>query len=115
MPKRIIAATLLVTFAVASCRSWTPVHQKPDPLPESIRVELLSGERVELRDARAEGDTLVGRVVGTADTIRVPADQVVSMEAGRLAWGRSIVAVGGGVVLLLGAVVGAALLAWDSH
>ena len=82
MPIRIVAATLLCAFTVASCRTWTPLEAIPDPVPDMLRVELLSGEQVGVRGGRIEADTLVGRWFGGTAPIRVAVDQIASIEAG---------------------------------
>ena len=109
MPKRNIAATLLLTFTVASCRTWTPMETVPDPMPEEVRVELLSGEQVEVSETRMEADTLVGRVVGGTNSIRVPVDQIAYIEEGRLSWARTALVVLGTGALFLGVLVGISL------
>ena len=95
MPRRIIAVTLLLTFGMASCRTWTAVQGIPNPMPEAVRVELLSGEQVEVIDARLEADTLVGRLPGGDESVRVPLAQIASIEAGQTqgGWGLALLVV----------------------
>lgn len=80
MPKRIIAAILLFAFTLASCRTWTQIEGIPDPMPDQVRVELLSGERIEVTEPRLEADTLVGLLPGTSEAVRVPLGQVEALE-----------------------------------
>ena len=43
-----------------------------DPVPDQVRVELVSGERIEGTEPRLEADTLVGLLPGTRAAVRVP-------------------------------------------
>jgi hypothetical protein len=113
MSRRVVSAILLLTFGVASCRTWAPVQAPPGPVPESVRIELLSGERVRVADVRIEADTLVGRVVGGNDTIRVPIEQIDSMEASRFSFERTFWAVLGGTAAAAGLLLYVAFSNWS--
>ncbi|NNF26666.1 MAG: hypothetical protein HKN73_05575 [Gemmatimonadetes bacterium] len=90
---------------MSACRTWTPLAQLPTLVPDALRVELASGESVEVMDARMERDTLVGRLAGEETSVRIPPSQIVSLEEGRLSKGRTFLLVVGIGVLCLGVVM----------
>lgn len=104
MSGRIIPTTLLLTVTLVSCRTWTPMEQVAGPFPERIRVELVSGERVELRGARIEADTLVARRVARAERVRLAVDEIASIEAGGISGARTAWAVIGGALVVFSVV-----------
>lgn len=114
MPRRIVAATLMLTFTLTSCHVWRPLEGVPRPVPETVRVELTSGVQVELSEARIEGDTLVGWRLGesgagapgsgasTRFITRIPVDRIGSLQARSLSGLRTFLFVVGIPVASLG-------------
>lgn len=102
MSRRSIATTLLFSFTLASCHVWTPWQGIPHPVPPDVRVQLQSGEELELTEARVEADTLKGRQFSESPLIRLPLDQIDSVEGRSLSGGRTaLLVVGIGVVGLV--------------
>ena len=61
-PARALALIFTVA-ALASCTGWQITGTSPralDSLPSHVRVTLVSGERIEFKSARLEGDSLTG-------------------------------------------------------
>ena len=106
MSRRAIAAALLLTFTMSACRTWAPIEEFHSPVPDALRVELASGERAEVMDARMEGDILVGRLAGEETPVRIPLSQIVAAEAGRMSAGRTALLVLGVGVLFVGVLAG---------
>jgi hypothetical protein len=75
-----IAAALLLTLPVSACSTWTSMDVLPEPMPSRVRVELVSGERVDVSEPRMEADTLVGVRRDESDEVRIPMGQVVRLE-----------------------------------
>ena len=104
-----VALAALVLQA-GGCTGWhTESEVSPTALveqrhPTRLRVELLSGGRVELRDPELRGDTLIGRA--GRDTVRIAAADVATAARRRFSVGRTVARVGIG----LGTVFGLALI-----
>jgi len=108
MSRRTVASVLLLTFTVSACRTWTPIETLSPPGPDAVRVELASGERAQVMDARVEGDSLIGRLVGETGVVRIPLSQIVTAEAGRVSNGRTaslVVGLGLASLVFLGLMV----------
>ena len=104
-----VALATLVLQA-GGCTGWhTESEVSPSELveqrhPTRLRVDLLSGGRVEMRDPVLRGDTLIGRA--GRDTVRIAAANIATAARRRFSVGRTIARVGIGV----GTVFGLALL-----
>lgn len=78
MPCRRMIALLLLVLYVPACTGWMeqsqPVPQVvAEKRPDEVRVYLRDGRRVDLREPRVEGDSLVGRErLAQAGTTRTP-------------------------------------------
>ena len=55
-------AGLMLVLHLAGCVTWQPIYLGPAPPPIEgrVRVTLVTGETIVLREARQEGDTIVG-------------------------------------------------------
>jgi len=103
-----LAAVLL---HASGCSTW---HTEPgvnrgavvaNHQPSRIRLQLRSGERLELRNPALHHDTLIG-LVGR-DSVRVPVADVAAVADRRFSAGRTAATVG----LSVGALFGLALVA----
>ena len=102
---------LLAACLLSSCTGWQIAGSSPqvmDSIPSHIRLTLAGGERVELKRARVEMDSLVGMVdVDSASLsvrIAVPVDSVRRVAVrGRTATTRAV-SFAGGVAVLTGLV-----------
>ena len=107
MPRRIVATAALLTFALASCRTWTPLEGIPDPMPNDVRVALASGDTIRVRDPIVEEEFLVGtRDRGQRTSYRIPLAEIASIESHEPDLRRTWIAIGLGVGLL-------AAIAWQ--
>ena len=114
------AAVVAVAVVIGSaCRTWRPANAS---LPASraiaeapggvIRFSSRSFDRVELRGARVEGDSLVGYLrphAGAPDEnlrVTVALRDVLTVEERRLSAGRTGLAVAGGVAGVLAVLAG---------
>lgn len=107
-PRAVVLAALLLQ--TTGCSTWhTESGVSATALttrhPSRVRLELSSGDRVELREPALRGDTLFGRV--DRDSVRVPVADVVTTADRRFSAGRTASAVG----LSLGVLFGLAALA----
>jgi hypothetical protein len=80
MPRRILAAVLFLALPLSACNTWMSIHVLPEPMPRRVRVELRSGERVEITGPRLEADTLVGQRPDESVEARIPLGDVVQLE-----------------------------------
>lgn len=110
------AFLLILLTATTGCTGWRIAGTSPqaiDSLPPHVRLTLSSGERLELKQARIEADSLVGQVEG--DTLgppmrrAVPTDSIVRVSVrGQTATTRTTAFAGG--VAVATAVAGFLLL-----
>ena len=66
--RRSIATVLLITLAFTGCYKWTATDGLPRHLEEqeqTIRLSFSDSSQVELRAARVQGDSLLGKVPTT--------------------------------------------------
>lgn len=88
--RRAVPAVILTALLATGCQAWhvVPLSPVPSPAPRTIRVVRLSGERVDLRDARITSDSVHGRVGGTP--VSVPRNDVARVEAPKFSLGRTL-------------------------
>ena len=89
--QRVIAALLMVMLT--ACQSWRPATFSPRQLlpedqPSSLRVTLMNGETVTVRDPIMRNDSIVG---ATDTGLGVASRDVRLLEVQRLEVGRTIV------------------------
>ena len=106
LTRRVIAALLMVMLT--ACQSWRPATFSPRQLlpedqPSSLRVTLMNGETVTVRDPIMRNDSIVG-ATDDADVAAVASQDVRLLEVQRLEVGRTIVS-----GLLLGVVTALAV------
>lgn len=73
---------LLVLTVATGCTGWRVAGtsvQAVDTLPTHVRITLSSGERIELKRARVEADSLVGQV--EPDTLGPPLRRAVPTDS----------------------------------
>lgn len=73
---------LLLPVALAACTGWRVAGTSPralDTLPSHLRLTLSDGQRVEVRHARLEGDSLVGQVRG--DSLGPPTRRALPVDS----------------------------------
>ena len=105
------ASLLAVTLvAAAGCRSWRPATPSipaaraiADARGRTIRLSSRSIERVEVRGARVEGDSVVGQLparvaAGANPRVAMALADVLSVERRRVSVGRTALAVGGAML-----------------
>lgn len=110
MSRRIVAAILLVLLPTLACHSWQPLEGPLEaPVPRTLRLELRSGEAVDLHDAVLYGDTIAGRPAGTQDLALIPVSEVTAAREGRLDRGRTALAVAGAAAGAFGVLAAIAL------
>jgi hypothetical protein len=93
---------------LSACHSWSEINTSLAPnerLPSPARVELVTGEKVEVRSARVEGDSLIAYHAdveevlpdGTVRALRiaVPVEDVAGVER----WKPNTTLTGAGVLL----------------
>ena len=100
---RRVVALALVPLTLA-CSTWATYPSPISPtaeLPDRVRLQLRSGDRIVLDDPVLEGDSVwVGLVEG--EGTRIPVLDVTNVEERRVGAGRTAVLVGGIVVVLGG-------------
>ena len=109
LPRRVIGALLMVLLT--GCQTWRPTAYSPQTLipveqPSSVRVTLMNGETITVRDPWMRNDSILGN--SDAGPVTVAARDVRSLEVQRSSSGKSI-----GVGLLVagvGAVIGAVIV-----
>ena len=94
-----IGAAAALLLLSDGCQTWKsqslPATTAPEPLAGHVRVTRVDGSRVEVADARVEGDTLrgerwrVGRC-GERVAVGIPVDSVQRLEARGVSAGRTI-------------------------
>jgi len=112
--RRAISAVLLVLYLPA-CTFWQTTNT---PLPEitgppepaaSVRVTTVAGEEIELQDPRVHADTLIGGAVPDTGWVFLPLSDIKKVEVRK----KNVLKTIGAGALLLGIVVGVALLCTD--
>jgi uncharacterized protein (DUF2236 family) len=108
-PRAVAGLLAFTLIAGTGCRTWQPAGAITETRGRSIRVSTPSLDRVEMRGARIEGDSVVGRLpnaevalTGANPRVAVALADVRTVEEHRLSARRTTAAVIGGV---LGAVV----------
>ncbi len=117
--RRAIAAVVLLAYLPA-CTGWHRLPEtQPAPLkesPQSLRITLKSGERIELRKARLSGDSLIGEIKPTPNEspvrFAVGLSSVQRIEDRKVNTARTVALVVGsiGVAALAGLLIVAAAL-----
>ena len=99
---RLFARTLLLAYLAAACTAY---HAKTAPVPETLatpareaRVTLRNGGTFEVRDARVQGDSVVGTVRGQSMRFAVPVSDVQEVEVRETSVSRSLL-LGAGIVV----------------
>jgi hypothetical protein len=98
-----IAAFLLLLYLPA-CTSWhvgtpTPAQFVDREHPQAVRVTRADGGTIELKSPVVRGDSLVG-TAGRDSTVSLALSDVRSVAVKRTSTGKTLLAVGGGLVVL---------------
>jgi hypothetical protein len=112
---------LVLLLCLTGCHTWARTDLSRAPAPdrepfEHVRATRADGSRVELVNARVEGDTLrgerweIGRD-GRRVQIAIPVDSVRQFETRKISGGRTTALAGGITVVVLGLVALAAAVA----
>ena len=101
--RRAVPAVILTALLATGCQAWhvVPLSPVPSHAPRTIRVVRLSGESVDLRDARITSDSVYGRGIVGGAPVSVPRNDVARVEAPKFSLGRTLGLLGG-IYLALG-------------
>jgi hypothetical protein len=110
---RRFAVLLIAGIALAGCSSFRPRPSTAPPEPATLRIELRSGERVELVGAIVSADSVVGmrsgRRSGQGERTAIALSEVAAIEQKRFAIVKTF-----GLAILIGLVVWS-VVAFDPH
>jgi len=114
-PLRRAVCVALVLPQLAACTTWRPIPSAPGPQGGAThiahaRVRLRNGTELPLRDVTVGADSVIGYDEDSNERRAHPVADVGSIDRLQVSAGRSA-AVAGSSVVVLGAVVGVALLA----
>lgn len=106
---------LAALVAVTACTTWQPYSGPPGQaqLPSQVRVTLVSGEQVTLRDPVVLGDTLLHGLVDRQGQLQeFPMSGIQLLEARRFSGGKTALLVLASAVVVGGTIYGIALYQW---
>jgi hypothetical protein len=103
--RSIMVFLVALPLLLGSCSTWRPISVPPDAVarekhPRRVRATLADHRVVTIGDAQFAGDTLYGQhnaliqdsggKYAWADSVAIPTDQIVNLEARRRSAGKTI-------------------------
>jgi hypothetical protein len=112
MCRRSVVASVVVSLYLMGCAEWRPASGTPQELiaresPSKVRLTRTDSARIVVVHPRVEDDAVLGLSLSKGgqwtDSIRVPANDIVSIERQRTQWLLPL-GIGAGVLVILSAI-----------